>query len=543
MFKSGKSRKIALKKSGQRTALWRFTQFFVPILLALILYSPILYNGFTFDDFKTVIGNQCVDGTLSIGEALARDYWCMSDNQSNGSWRPLTVLVLRSIYSIFEDWAPAFHFLSLFLYLLLVALSMRLAYILTENNNITAFTGLIFAAHPVHTEAVASITSLADLLSAFFVFWSFVVYAGILKDPAKWQRRWMAIPLMFMGVLSKESAATGFGVLILFDLAMKLEKPQIKIFFKEKGLSGSKLWVPWALAVVTWGVYLSIKQQALGQLVPHIVGQDNILAQTEGISYYATAFSAVFEYLRLLVFPLRLSIDYSFNQIPLETSIFSLRALIALITMAVSILAGLAFIKNRFTISFAILMIWISLSISTNLVILIPSIVAERLLLVPSFGICLLLGILLERFRPPVGSSLRLLFIIGTTLLLLAASYKTVSRNLEWYNNTTLFKEAVKTSPESKKVQVNMGWFYRTKSLWKEALKHYEKAYGIGRVESDAFLHREIGLCHHALGNMSEALNYYKMALKINPADKTTLKLKEQAQNKEIPPDLSQVPR
>jgi|GEM_PF-3020290 len=543
MFANKKSKRISLPKSESSVPYWKVGQWLLPVLLAFVIYIPILANGFTFDDFQTVINNECIDGTLSLSEALSRDVWCMTGDKSTGSWRPLTVLLLRTTYNFFPDQASAFHLISLLLYLLLVALAISLSYKLTYNLNITVFSALLFAAHPVHTEAVASISAISDLLSAVFVFSSLIIYAGLLRNPEEWRRRWVAIPLLFVGLLAKENAATAFGLIFLFDVALKFQGPKTKIFFKNKSIGKGKTWVPWALALATWIFYLSVKQSIFGQLIPRIHFSDNILADLSGVEYYATAFSAIFEYLRLLVFPLSLSVDYSFNQIPLATSLFRADVILVIITMVTSIVTGFILLRKNFTLAFSLLMIWTTLSISSNLVVLIPTMVAERLLLVPSFGICLIGGILLEKLRPNESQGLRLLFSVSLIVLFILLSFKTVDRNMEWYSNSTIFVAAAKETPNSRKVQINTAWFSRGNNNWPRALLHYKKAEAIKSAESDSFLAREIGLCHHALGDFEQALKYYQMALKAKPDDEISKTLKQRALLKEVPPNLNEVPR
>lgn len=80
---------------------------------------------------------------------------------------------------------------------------------------------------------------------------------------------------------------------------------------------------------------------------------------------------------------------------------------------------------------------------ATNLLFYVGFVVAERVLYIPSAGVCLLLGlggaILYKKHR--VG------FTVGFAVMLLTFSAKTVLRNEDWNNEEALYKAAVNVNP------------------------------------------------------------------------------------------------
>lgn len=109
------------------------------------------------------------------------DFWGtpLTDSGSHGSYRPFTVLTFRLNYLLggFQPWG--YHLVNVLLHCLATALLVKLArQVLPKSKSSVgpAITGLIFAAHPIHTEAVAGIVGRADLAACNFYLLSFLAY-------------------------------------------------------------------------------------------------------------------------------------------------------------------------------------------------------------------------------------------------------------------------------------------------------------------------------------------------------------------------------
>src|SRR2546428_8823352 len=77
--------------------------------------------------------------------------------------------------------------------------------------------GLLFAVHPVHVEAVATVVGRAELMAAVFVV--LAVYAALGRAHAGWS----AVALAF-GLLSKENAAVA-PALVVWAWILGLDRP------------------------------------------------------------------------------------------------------------------------------------------------------------------------------------------------------------------------------------------------------------------------------------------------------------------------------
>ena len=194
---------------------WRWAA--AAFALAACLYGqPDLLNGdFVYDDGGSVLGNSIVTGARNLSDLWVYDFWAerpLSDPKSHKSWRPLTTL---TYYWNFAHWQGGrgpfvFHVTNVLLHAAVsalvvptVALSMRAdaATAVGDGHDAAAsadalagFAALLFAAHPIHAEAVQNITGRAEILMALFFLAGFVSYASAVRREQDVRRPSAAAP-------------------------------------------------------------------------------------------------------------------------------------------------------------------------------------------------------------------------------------------------------------------------------------------------------------------------------------------------------------
>ncbi|KAL4716366.1 hypothetical protein ACJJTC_006728 [Scirpophaga incertulas] len=155
-------------------------------VLAFLLYYNTLDAGFVYDDRRAILSNPDVIGHTPFEALFGNDFWGtpLSDPGSHGSYRPLCVATYRFNYAFsgFKPWS--YHLLNVVLHctatILVVIVAKRLLpHCCARVGTIVA--GLIFAAHPIHTEAVAGIVGRADLAACNLFLLSFLVYSEHIK--------------------------------------------------------------------------------------------------------------------------------------------------------------------------------------------------------------------------------------------------------------------------------------------------------------------------------------------------------------------------
>ncbi|KAB0799708.1 hypothetical protein PPYR_07588 [Photinus pyralis] len=155
-------------------------------LLAFLLYYTTLDADFVYDDRRAILTNPDLLPTTPWIRLFENDFWGtpLTDSGSHGSYRPLCVLTFRLNYLLggFQPWG--YHLVNVLLHCLATALLVRVArHVLPRTRSPIgpAVTGLIFATHPIHTEAVAGVVGRADLAACNFYLLSFLTYVAHMK--------------------------------------------------------------------------------------------------------------------------------------------------------------------------------------------------------------------------------------------------------------------------------------------------------------------------------------------------------------------------
>lgn len=104
----------------------------------------------------------------------------MIEARSHKSYRPLTVLTFKLNHYIADGLdTRAFHAANILVHSIVTFLVVIAAFIIHQKQKLpTVLTGLFFAVHPIHTEAVANTVGRAELLCAAFYLLSFLSFVA-----------------------------------------------------------------------------------------------------------------------------------------------------------------------------------------------------------------------------------------------------------------------------------------------------------------------------------------------------------------------------
>ena len=167
------------------------------------------------------------------------------------------------------------------------------------------FAAALWAVHPIGTEAVTSIVGRADLLAAMSVLGGLLLYI-------RHRNRWAPAALFAIacaGVFAKENAAVLLGLMLLWDLS-----------FGEGTAGATGRWRSYAAVAASLVILAVVRHAVLGGLPPdEPVYVDNPLRGADFWTARWTAIGLVGLDLRLVLFPLTLSCDRSFDTIRLAT--------------------------------------------------------------------------------------------------------------------------------------------------------------------------------------------------------------------------------
>lgn len=237
-----------MNKQGKKINVW--LPYIIIIITVLQVYLPTLTGEFILDDGPLVKKNTFITEVHPFFSYLLKE-----DGQGTGYYRPLINLSYFIDYKIWGMNAPGFRITNLILHILSCFALFNLLTLLVHERTAVLCVTIIFALHPVNTEAVSWVTSRNNLLVTLFGLVSFYSY---FKAYEKDRLCWYIVSFLFFGaaLLSKE-----FGIMLLpiYFLYHRILNKKSNNFLKE--FVG---YLPFILIIV---LYFLIRQNATGSLL------------------------------------------------------------------------------------------------------------------------------------------------------------------------------------------------------------------------------------------------------------------------------------
>ncbi|MBL7891724.1 MAG: tetratricopeptide repeat protein [Bacteroidia bacterium] len=428
-------------------------------IISVLLYANTLHNEFALDDAVVITNNRFTQqGLKGIPDLLTKDLFTgiygKALDLSGGRYRPLSLVLFAVEYELFGKNAFVGHLTNVLFYALIGIIIFLTIETIFENKSLLAFvTALIFVLHPIHTEVVANIKSLDEILSLLFLLLTMLwLFKGVRTGIKKYT--YLGCLAYFLSLMAKENGIT-FMFIIPLSLYCFTGDPL------KKNIRDS---IPYFIVAV---VFVLIRWHFVGiigdRTNPDIM-ENPFVNATLG-DKLATISCILGKYLWLLFFPHPLSSEYSFNQIP----IIGWSSISALFPFVIYTgLSGWALFNIRkresvkeinLVLSFCILFFIATVFLVSNIVFNIGAPMGERFLFLPSLAFCIAISALLLNVLKIDMRSLKLplKLILPLAFISLAFSYKTVTRNKDWYDDLSLFAKDVKSSPNSAKVHYYYG--------------------------------------------------------------------------------------
>ena len=487
------------------------TKHLLPIVLLVcvsaIVYFNSLSNGFVYDDLTTIVENMHIK---RFGNYLSSFYNPSYFKVSGGeaSYRPVATLSYYLLYAVFDVNPLGYHLASVVLHMFNVILVYLMAHAILNHKSPAVMAGLLFACHPVNTEAVNAVSYNEDLIAALFFFLALLLYIKQKPSAPKRNLLFFIISLLsfLLGLLSKEMAITLPAVVVLYDLTLRepvsnkisvnrvLEVVQQRKFYYV-GFLGVSLFYLWLRFFTIYNPE-EVETQIWGRLIDRVI-------------YLPVLF---FKYIKLILFPLNLNADYVFTY---PTRFIDFVPLLSVMIVLGLIIFSLFIFKTSAATAFGIWWFFVTLFPVYNL-IQIYNPFAERYLYIPLFGFCLVVAILLEyglnRFSLSGSRVIKMFIVMGIVVFYAVIC---IDRNKDWKDSYSLWSRTLEVEPNSFRAHGNLARVYQEKGLIEASLREVKKTMALNPNDHKA--HYNLGVILSKQGFISEAISAYKKSIELNP--------------------------
>ncbi len=495
------------------------------LVCGLSIGARTIGHPFVFDDHMLLGGNApLLRGEAPLASALTDRYRGAGDEVSpNELYRPVTVISLALNARLLGGGPASMHAVNVALHALNACLVYLLISALFAQPVVALLTGLLFALHPIATEAVAAVSGRADLLATTFLL------AACLLGLAAARRRggWILVGglgvacVTFLGALSKEAVfvAPLLMVAVLGADSRRHQGPP-RSYREYLATAGTLAGIQCFVLLMA----LMLRVRLLGYLfqtappdnpaAAYLAFVNNPLATAEPLARIFTALRVAVRGVWLLLWPARLSADYSFDQIQVSGSVPGVPEIAAL-GFAAAYLGLVIWSAKRFPVAMLALS-WSALCylIVSNLIFPIGTIFGERLLYLPAIGFCLLLASGLAQWAARSQAARRAAMALALVTLGLYA-VRFVTRCGDWASDDALFAATVRDSPRSAKAHSNRGFTHQIAGRHVEAIESYRTALQIAPGMTGTRM--SLGSLYLQTGDARQSVEQFEQVVSLDP--------------------------
>jgi hypothetical protein len=491
--------------------------------LALGLYAVTLWGTYIYDDVYMIQEDPRVAQPKLWGEFWTRDYF---RGGLDNLYRPLVSQSYGLQWRLIGNRPWTFHLVNLLLHAGVSALVAELGRRLV-NWRVGLIAGLLFAAHPIHSEVVAGIVGRAELACTIGIVGAMVLF---LYRPMT-QKRALAIgALGVVAMLSKEQGLLMPALLgVLYPVRREQQKespisqPQDREAHRQAMLLVFALvfWATVGLIVLREEV-LKLKFWWDRGFLDYVMQP---LARSHNPDRWLMPVALVGRYLQMLIAPIKLSIDYGLQVIQPTISLSDPYLWLGAATLiAWLIITTAALVCRRWVTLFCLLAIAITFSMVLNVVELIEVIFAERLAYLPSVFFLILVAMPLARLPAKVWGSL-------LTLLLILACVRTFSYVRQWNDRPAFYEYSLREQPKSLKLYLLAAFEEQQAGRFDEARQTMRRAEAMDPNYSEFW--RMSAIIDQNAGDWDMAVTDWKRAFDLQPSQAFAFSVEQAMQMRE----------
>lgn len=469
--------------------------------VALLVCLTGLHNQFTQDDLPLIAQNARLHDLAHWRTIVTSPFW--PPPYSEDLYRPLTALLLGIEWALGKGGPLLFRIVSDLLYagaaVAVLGLARRVLPL-----GLAALVALLFAAHPVHVEAVALGAGQSELLAGIFLTAAVSRYLGRRRSGGLGAGDWAWLGALYLAAcFSKEHG------LVLPGLLLAAEVLLVSGPWRERLRT---LLPGYLLLVALAGLVLLARAAVLPGNLAGTFTADALV----GVSLPARALTLlriVPEWTRLLLWPAHLQADYSPQELVASTGLGSVEALGALL-LSGTVLAVWLTRKRAPTVAFGLCWMAIALFPVSNLAVPTGILLAERTLFLASVGMLLALGGVLQlvwrRRALPIAAAV-------ATVLVLAGMARSAERETVWHDESTFRIRSVEDAPRSWRTQLSYGTALLEQGADQQGFAAYQRALELAPPERRWRVRNDLAQRYFARGDDQGAVDLLLGSREANP--------------------------
>ncbi len=489
-------------------------------LVAALLFVQSVNFGFAMDDNGLIKQNELVKNPARFHELWTTDYWY--PKQQSGLYRPLPKATYALNYAIGGLDPRGYHAVTVMLHAIMTALVYVFLMRVTRDRWLSGLAGLLFAVLAVHTEVAANTTfGRPETMAGILAILAMLAYLKIEDgDPLRKRVIWygISLTLFFPALLCKESSVTIIGILALYDFCWRSDTT--RGFFVRIWQTLRKRFVPGYLGYcVMVAAYMGLRVVALAgtkATPPHITLDNPIVGLGLPWRPINALYVTFFHYGQKLVWPAVLSHDYSYDAIPMIKAWSDWRIL----STAVACLAFIAFCvwayRKSTVLFFGVMTYVITFSVVSNVIVLIGTVLGERLLYFPSMAFCLVAAWLIIEAARKIGSgNLRrqLIALAAITAVVVGGNVgRTLDRLQDWKDEYTLYIHDAGVVSRSAKALNNAGALSIKYQKYEQGLEYLHRSMELNPL-GYPIPYYTAALAYTTIGEDAKAAEMYEKSL------------------------------
>ena len=458
------------------------------LLLVAVVYAGVLGNGFHFDDFHTVVNNPHIRDLARV-PSFFLDARAFSVNPESAMYRPLLLTTFAIDYALFGANPAGYHAVNVLLHGLASVAVLSWLTAIGLQRRIALVAALLFAVHPVNSEAVCYISSRSELLMGLLMLVSASLYARYrtLSEP-----RWL---LACLAAALGSLLAKSVGIVIPAALAL-----------------GDYFTGGWRRVCAGWRAYLACALLGLAYAL-YVRGPAVHALLTAPVRPLAaqlwTQAKAHAYCLQLVALPVRLNVEHQFD---VSRTGEPAAAVAVLFLLSLGVTAWALRHQLRWMVLAAA---WWGLLLLPTTVVPLIVLVNEHRLYMASLGVILPMAVCLGRLgggrvegRVPMATC-------GLAVYTMTLALLTMGRTLDWQSEVTLWRDAAAKSPQMLRPHLRLADALAGDEAYEAAEAAYLRAIEL-RPHHPAS-RNNLGRLYRHLGRVDEAQTQFLTLLAVSP--------------------------